>query len=151
MDKLIESDEVETDTVPVREVSISNRPSLLRMILFFLLAVVIVILFVLLARWIYHSVQDSGKNPTTTSSGQTTLSPNVSKEQSTQSQQNTQSSGNVNAPTSPNNPTTGSSGTKTNNTLPNNGPGDVAAVFVGASLAAGGLHYLIKVRRFSKA
>jgi hypothetical protein len=150
LEKLIESDEVETDTIPTREVSVSNRPSLLRIILFFLLAVVIVILFVLLARWIYHSVHDSGKNTSGTSSRQTALSSDSSKNQSTQSQQNAQSGGNSNATTSPSNPPTGSSGTATNNTLPNNGPGNVAAVFVGASLVAGGLHYLIKVRRLSK-
>jgi hypothetical protein len=31
--------------------------------------------------------------------------------------------------------------------LPNNGPGDVAAVFVGSAAAGGGVHYIIKRRR----
>lgn len=31
--------------------------------------------------------------------------------------------------------------------LPQNGPGEVAALFIGASLAAAGLHYLISLRR----
>lgn len=32
-------------------------------------------------------------------------------------------------------------------TLPNNGPGDVIALFAGSSLVAAGLHYIIRLRR----
>ncbi|MBX4190828.1 hypothetical protein KW794_01950, partial [Candidatus Saccharibacteria bacterium] len=34
--------------------------------------------------------------------------------------------------------------------LPNNGPGNVIAIFAGSTLAAAGLHYIISLRRFNK-
>ena len=39
----------------------------------------------------------------------------------------------------------------TSGTLPNSGPGQVVGLFIGASLAAAGLHYVINLRRNSRA
>lgn len=41
------------------------------------------------------------------------------------------------------------SNTATNSQLPNSGPGDVVAIFIGASVVVGGLHYIYSLRRSS--
>ncbi|MEK7561566.1 MAG: hypothetical protein AAB541_01765 [Patescibacteria group bacterium] len=44
-------------------------------------------------------------------------------------------------------PAPGAGQNQTASQLPNNGPGDVAAIFVGVALAVGGLHFLYNLRK----
>ena len=145
------------------EVKHTNRPGWL-----ILLAAAVVILIistglVFAGRWIYRSVHHksstSVSQPTGGSkkpSSQSAPSPQSSTSPTSPSKPSPQpsggsaskptpqpalpSSGSSNKPTSP-------SPTASTQTLPQNGPGDMAALFIGTSLAAAGLHYLIRMRR----
>lgn len=153
MEELIEPDsepvverEVVTDeprTIPTREVRQFNSPGLLRGIILAIIAVIAVVLLILLARWIYHSVHNT--SDTTPASGNLTVqSPGASRQTA-----NPQSSSSSNSSSSPS--SAGQSSASAKSSLPNNGPGDVAAVFAGASLAAAGLHYIISLRKQARA
>lgn len=101
------------------------------------LAVILVILIVLLARWIYHKAHNHSGPSTSTSQNTPAASVNNPPAAS--------------RPSSPDNSSSSSGSSKSSSgQITNTGPGDVAAIFIGASLAAGGLHYLISVRRFAK-
>ncbi len=106
------------------------RPPVLRTLAGILAVIIIAFLLVLLARWIYHATHNSNSPNTTTSQKSPASSPNK-KTASNQPAANNQSSS----------PAGG------NSQITNTGPGDVAAVFVGSSLAAAGLHFIWSVRR----
>lgn len=95
-----------------------------------LLAALLILLF---ARWIYQKVNDKSEPPAKPVN-QAAPRDNLSPEEEARAPQ--QNSTNQTAP----NP----------NTVPNSGPGNVIGVFAFSSLAAGGLHYIISVRRFNK-
>ncbi len=65
------------------------------------------------------------------------------------------SSANKNNSSANSNKSNGSGASSTNGqvatSLPNSGPGQVMGLFVGATLAAAGLHYIVNLRRSSKA
>lgn len=98
-----------------------------------LAAIIILFLLAILARWIYHLVTNDNQPAPPTS------------------QNNPASSGQKKQPGATNTPApsdnSGSSATGGNQNLPNNGPGDVAAIFVGVSLAAAGLHFIYSLRK----
>ena len=110
-----------------------NQPSGRRLpMLFIALAVALLVALALFygARWVYRSIFDSDEpEPVSVqTTGDSTLSPQE------------------NATPQPS-PTPTTTPTPNPNALPNNGPGDVAAIFAGTSLAAAGLHYIISLRR----
>jgi cytoskeletal protein RodZ len=119
-----------------------NPPAVIRWIFLIIIVLIIAFLILLLARWVYHKVHHKSA-PAVSTSQQSGTSSN----QSAQSGTNQQSSG-----TSGSNGTSSTSGNTAtpNKNLPNNGPGNVAGVFVASSLAAGGLHYIYRLRRFNK-
>lgn len=122
-----------------------NGRQWLRIVALILLAAVIIFLLVLLARWIYHEVHGGTQTKTGTSQeqkkGQSGNSSSGASDQGSPAALPGGTSGGAN-----------NSNTGSNNqaSLPNNGPGDVAAIFVGASLAAAGLHYIVSLRRFAR-
>jgi uncharacterized membrane protein YgcG len=106
------------------------------------LAVILIVIIVLLARWIYHKAHNNTTPPTTRKGPSASVNNPPAKpapSSNSNSSSNSGSSGNSNG-----------SGNSSAGQIANTGPGDVAAIFAGASLAAGGLHYLISVRRFAK-
>lgn len=109
------------------------------MILFYIaLALLVALIVVLAGRFIYHKVhKNQSKSTTTTSSvsGSGTASGSSTSQTSAP------------ATTTPA-PTTTTTPANTGQ-LPNNGPGDVVALFVGVTLAAAGLHYIYQLRRQS--
>lgn len=113
----------------------SGAAPIVRIIGLVIAGVVLVVLLVLAARWIYHKAHQNNTKPTSTTKT-TPAAPST----------NQPAQG---APTSPGTTTPPSSSSQ-NAQLPNNGPGDVAAIFIGSSLAAAGLHYIITIRRFNK-
>ena len=129
-----------TASLPIEKTE--HGHSLLRTLAAILVGLVLIVLIVLLARWIYHKAHHTSVvAPAPSTSRQTPA---------TSSNNNASgaapSSGNPSAPAAntPSAPSTGSS------QITNTGPGDVAAIFVGTALAAAGLHYIISVRKFNK-
>ena len=100
-----------------------------------LIAVILLAAFLILlfARWVYQKLSDKSEPPAKPVN-QTAPRDNLQSEEETRAQQQ-----NSAAQTAPN-----------PNTVPNSGPGNVIGVFAFSSLAAGGLHYIISVRRFNK-
>lgn len=126
------------------DVDTENGQSLLRVILLALAAIILVVLIVLFARWIYH-VTHKNVQPAPANTKKLPAQPSGSA--SNQTAKNTQSSS---AASSSGAGSTSANSSGTSTKLPNNGPGDTAAIFAGASLAAAGLHYIISLRRFNK-
>ncbi len=94
-------------------------------ILYIILAFLVAVLVVFAGRWVYKKVTHKDK-PSVPVKTQPMKTPSL--------------------PTG--NPTPAPSATPTTNgQLPNNGPGDVVALFVGTALVIGGLHYLYSLRR----
>lgn len=96
-------------------------------------AIIVSLLLILIARWIYGAVTDD--SPSTETSIQTR-------------DENQVPAGPGGEPYSPKPqslPSTQS--TPTNTQLPNSGPEHIAAIFTGSSLAGAGMHYLFSRRR----
>jgi hypothetical protein len=127
-----------TATLPSQKTE--HGQGIVRIIAAILAGIILIVLIVLLARWIYHSAHHAVTPAPPSTSLKT---PAVSPDNNTSGAQ--PSSGTP--PTaSPNNPTSAPAAPQITNT----GPGDVVAIFAGAALAAAGLHYIISVRRFSR-
>jgi uncharacterized membrane protein YraQ (UPF0718 family) len=107
----------------------------LALLLYGLAAFIVAVLLVFGVRWIYRSVHDNNSPPTQqpVSTNNNPQPPAVPVPPSGSQNQSNNSSANTNS----------------NNTVPNSGPGDVAALFIGTSAAAAGLHYFIRARKIS--
>jgi cytoskeletal protein RodZ len=104
--------------------------------LYILMALVVAILVVMAARWIYHKVHDTnGPNPTPVAPQVVAPVPEAPPKKSPSP-----------APVTPRSSSSHST-TANPSTIPNNGPGDVVALFAGVSLAAAGLHYAFVLKR----
>lgn len=138
----------ESEPRRVTEVRPNNQPAglaWLRALSMILVAIILVVLIVLFARWVYHKAHHSDIQTKPATSQQQSGASSSSTEQGQSSGGSSSNNSSSSSPTNTNN-TPPSSG-NTPNQLPNNGPGNVAAVFVGTSLAAAGLHYVITSRR----
>ncbi len=114
------------------------RPSgsnLMKYLIRFVIALVVLVLLIFIGRQIHHYFFVDDKNtkpaPTTTSTTgpgteATTNRPSGSSSSSTSNRRSSSS---------------------TTASLPNNGPGDVLAIFVGAVVLSGGLHFWLTARR----
>jgi hypothetical protein len=137
-----------TESVPAEPVVLPHQrreegQSILQTIIMVIGGIILVILLVLFARWVYHKVHNNDQINT---SG-TVQAPEYSSG-SNQSGASTQPS-TQNNPSSSSSSTSGSS-SQNGKTITNTGPGNVVAVFAGTTLAAAGLHYIISLRRFNK-
>jgi len=100
-------------------------------IMYLLAALIIAAAVVFLGRWIYRSAtHDNTKKGTSVTQVQ----------QQTPKQPATTGTGKPNGQAA-------QSGATTPNSLPNNGPGNLVAVFVVSAVAAGSLHYVVKRRQ----
>jgi len=141
------------------EVKSNHRPGWLMLLAAVVAILIISTALVFAGRWIYRSVHHKSSNPAVSKPATSKKTPS-SQPSSGSSQKSTPSpSPSTNgstrktnpapSPTSPpgssSNPT--SPPTASNQTLPQNGPGNVVALFVGTSLVVAGLHYLINLRR----
>jgi cytoskeletal protein RodZ len=131
-----------TASLPIEKTE--HGQSLLRTLAAILVGLILIVLIVLLARWIYHKTHHA-VTPTPATSSQQSAASSSAKNESGAQPAPSQSAGTSSNPSTP--ATGSSSGTKQ---ITNTGPGETAAIFVGASLAAAGLHYIVTVRRFSK-
>jgi cytoskeletal protein RodZ len=144
--------------LPESQIEYRNPDSgrrLVSLIIYIVLALVVAALVVLAGRWVYHRVSNnSGPAPTTIApkgvkQGVTTPTPSPS----------TKTPAYTNpAPTPPpssssggaKNPAPTTSPTPTPTALPNNGPGEAVALFLGTSFVAAFLHFTIKLRKLAK-
>jgi hypothetical protein len=132
-----------TATFPVEKSE--HGQSIVRILASILVGLILIVLIVLLARWIYHKAHHASE---TTPPPSTTL-----KVPSNTSNKNTgasRPSSGTPQTASPNNSPNPPASSSTNQQLTNTGPGDIAAIFVGTTLAAAGLHYILSLRRFNR-
>ncbi|GEM_PF-529427 len=109
-------------------------------LIYTVLAFLVALLVVFAGRWIYRKSTHHTSKPITTQ-GNVPPAPTTSNQKQGQGTNPTSGAGqNQTTQTTPQ--------TAANNTqLPNNGPGDVVAIFIGTALAVGGLHYIYSLRR----
>lgn len=112
--------------------SAGGQPGWLRLVVYGLAAFVVAIALVFGGRWLYRSIHHSP--------GQVVQQPSNTPKLTTPKSPPSPSSGSQT-------PSNTSPSPNSNTKLPQNGPGDVVALFVGTSLAAAGLHYLFQLRR----
>jgi cytoskeletal protein RodZ len=132
----------ETSELPGSQVEYNNSSGARQWImlaLYILMALAVAILVVMAARWVYHKVHDTnGPNPAPVAPQVVAPAPVAPPKPAKKSP----------SPSSATPPSSSSHSTITNpSTIPNNGPGDVVALFVGVSLAAAGLHYAFALKR----
>jgi hypothetical protein len=95
---------------------------------YFLAALIVALIVVFIARAIYHSAHDKKSN--SSNSSNTAYPPQTT-------------------PTTPPGSPSQTPPSPSPGNLPNNGPGNVIALYIGTSLAAAGLHYIVTARRNS--
>jgi hypothetical protein len=141
----------ETSELPESQVEFkdtSGARQWIALALYIVMALVVAILVVLAGRWVYHKLHnDSGPNPAPVAP-QATRPTQLASPNTTQKSP-TGTSGTNSSPTPAPTPPSSKRPTSTANpgALPNNGPGDVVALFVGVSLVAAGLHYAVALKR----
>ncbi len=144
----------QTGTLPVEKTE--HGQTWVRLAAAIVLGVILIVLIVLLARWIYHKAHNHAEPNPPTSQNTPAVSSNNPPASPAPGSQPGSPSGSSSSSSSASNSSGSSSSSSSNagkstpSQITNTGPGDVAAIFVGASLVAGGLHYLISVRRFAK-
>jgi len=134
-----------TATLPVEKSE--HGQGLIRIVASILVGLILIVLIVLLARWIYHKAHHASE---TTPPPSTTLKVPSSASSNKNTSGSRPGSGTPQT-ASPNNSSNSTSTPSTNNQqITNTGPGNVAAIFVGTTLAVAGLHYIISLRRFNQ-
>lgn len=101
------------------------------------LAFLVALLVVFAGRWVYRKTTHQPAKTTKPEAAESSKLPVATPSGSQQP-----SSGGTTSSPAP-----GASQSQKPSQLPNNGPGDVVAIFVGAALVAGGLHFLYTLRR----
>lgn len=109
------------------------------LIFYFLMALAIAILVVFGGRWVYRAITHKNK-PTTTHQPAGNNVPQQPTAPSTPTTPTTPT-------TTPQQGTTAPSQTSQTSRLPDNGPGNIASIFIGTAVIVGGLHYMISLRR----
>lgn len=106
-------------------------------LIYIILAFVVALLVFFGGRWIYHkTTYHPAKTikPGTSDSNKLPSAPPTGNQQSNSGSATSSSA-------------SGAGQSQTNGKLPNNGPGNVAATFVGVAIIVGGLHYIYTLRR----
>ncbi|HEX5448201.1 MAG TPA: hypothetical protein VFW90_03330 [Candidatus Saccharimonadales bacterium] len=132
-------------STPVRSSIRQTAPRWLAGLIVLILIAGIIVGLIFAARAIYHHAHNN--NPSN-SSVNTTNKP--SKRPNGQANNHSKNSKSTNTPEPNNNSHSGSNTGQAATQVPNTGPGSVVAIFVGASLATAGLHYVISLRRFGR-
>jgi cytoskeletal protein RodZ len=159
------SSELPESQIEYRDQNSGRR--IVALIIYIILALAVAVLVVLAGRWIYHKVSNnSGPTPTavtpqaTNSGNKTSPSPATpatpppsasSKTRNSNQNKSNNSTGSSSGSSSSGSSANGKSTTPSPTTqpspqptsLPNNGPGEVAALFIGTSVVAAGLHYAV--------
>lgn len=120
-----------------------NGRNWLRLIGMILAAIAVTILLIFAARWVYNTITDNdSRDGSVQPADEDKLPPGPGEED----RKSNDGSGSSETPnTGDRQPATQTPRAGTQ--LPNSGPGHIAAVFAGSSLAGAGIHYLISRRR----
>jgi cytoskeletal protein RodZ len=121
------------------EVKSSGRPGWLILLAALVAVLIISTGLVFAGRWVYRSVHHKSAQPPVSQPVSTNKTAYPKRPSGSGTQNTPQPS-----------PTTQPSPSASNNqtgSLPQNGPGNVVALFVGTALTAAGLHYLVNLRR----
>jgi cytoskeletal protein RodZ len=141
----------------------SGGRRIITLLIYIVLALAVAALVVFAGRWVYHKVSNnSNPAPTTIStpnpSQNTATSPPTASPTPTPSPAPTSKAPATTPATPPSSSSsstnkkspTATTPTPTPTTLPNNGPGEMIALFIGTSFAAAFLHFTVKLRKISK-
>jgi cytoskeletal protein RodZ len=132
------------------------------LIVYIVLALVVATLVVFAGRWVYHKVSNnSGPTPTTIApqgtnqgaqSAPNTVSPTSPSTSPAPGASPSPSSGKVTTPNSSTNKggTIGKTPNPTPTSLPNNGPGEDIAIFLGVTFVAASLHFVVSLRKTAR-
>ncbi len=108
-------------------------------LMYIILAFVVALLVVLAGRWIYRTATHQTAKTTKPGTSDNNKLPPAAPTGNQQPGSGATNSSASSAPTAGQN--------QTNGKLPNNGPGNVAAIFVGTAIVVGGLHFLYNLRK----
>ncbi|MEX1995292.1 MAG: hypothetical protein WD887_00745 [Candidatus Saccharimonadales bacterium] len=137
--------EVNTDA-PI-EVDEPAASRWLRAAISLIVLILILIGLFLGGRWLYNTIFNDSNTPAPQVSGPGTA-PATGQTQAEKDREKNQTSGSpARGDRDGQSPTVASRTPATGGELPNSGPGSVLAIFVGASLAATALHYIVSLRR----
>lgn len=118
----------------------------LRAAISLIILVLLIIGLFLGGRWLYNTIFDNSDAPAPQVSGPGTA-PGTNPAQTENGQKKDQASGSASRDSNDSQSSVASTTPTTGGELPNSGPGSVLAIFVGTSLAAAGLHYIVNLRR----
>jgi hypothetical protein len=122
----------------------------LHLFLYIITALIFAFFFVLAGRWVYHKAHRSSSVNVTPASNHVPTPPgSKAPSSSTSNTQNSQPSGSSTAGTTnnPTSPSTTPAQPPKSTPLPNSGPGDTVAIFIGTSLLIGGTHFIVSLYR----
>lgn len=134
-----EDDIVTSDSVYIEH----HERRWLKLFVYILMALAFAVLVVFAGRWIYHKVTHKKPQTTVQPAGNNTPQPPAN----TNNQTANNSSGSTGSNNGSSSSNSGSTSQSTPSELPNNGPGDVVALFLGTAAIVGGLHFVIDLRR----
>lgn len=140
--------ELPTSQVEYQETTERRWPTLIG---YMLLALLVASFVVLGGKWVYNrfagSADETPKPVKIDTESKKAGTENEDKKTATNENANNSSESGQNGSAENKNESTNPSPTPSS--LPNNGPGEVIALFVGSSLAAAGLHYIVSLRRLN--
>ena len=106
-------------------------------LMYIILAFLVAAAIVFAGRWVYDKLTGSKAQPTPTTTEQTQGQGTAPSPPASSSPSSPEAGANQNVPVA------------TSGQLPNNGPGDVIAIFVGTAAIVGGLHFIYSLRKKS--
>jgi cytoskeletal protein RodZ len=117
------------------------------LVAYIIAALLVATAVVFIGRWIYHQTSDSqNTSNVSTKQGAKSSNPPAQQPAQTAAPNPTSNNGAAPSPTAKNNTATPPPAPSTGS-LPNNGPGEVVALFVGTSAIAAMLHYTVILKR----
>lgn len=138
LDKNLSEPSHDDDLVTSDRAYSPHHRSWLMFLIYILIAFVFAIAIVLFGRWAYHRVHKSNQPASTSQTQKPATTPSTSSTAPAPTQNSNSTSQSSNS---------SSSSTSAATQTPNTGPGNVIALFIGASVLVGGLHYVLSARR----
>jgi hypothetical protein len=123
----------------------------LHVLLYVITSLIFAFFLVLGGRWLYHKTHHSSPKNPAPSSNKVPSAPQTTKKPSTQKQQannSTKSNSSIgNQPSNSGSQQSQNAPQQTTNSLPNNGPGNIVAVFLTVTAGVAALHYVYSSRK----
>jgi cytoskeletal protein RodZ len=116
---------------------------------YMIIALLFALAVVFFGRWLYHRIHKSSTPAPTSQPAAAPATPSTPSNNSSNSSTQNTSNNSSNSSSSNSTPAQNSTTTPSNGQVPNTGPGNVVALFVGTAVLIGGLHYVYSLRRIS--